>query len=194
MKSASVRITGMGAVTPYGDGIEHFWQSITAGKDAFKPITLFPVNDHRTHVGAEIEKKHFFEPSRAKEQTLSRADSMALAAVAEALNHACLLDTETNSVLYPDRTGIIVGTAAGGILGLEQFFRKRYSKQLIASAPSLLSSFCLSAIATNIAREFSISGPTDDNGDSMLFKRVGSGSGKRTYRSRGDGLCCGCGG
>jgi 3-oxoacyl-[acyl-carrier-protein] synthase II len=159
MKSPSVRITGLGAVTPYGDTVDHFWQSIIAGKDAFKPITLFPVNGHRTSIAAEIDKNDFYKPLRVREEILSRADSMALAAAAEALNHAGLLDKETNKVLFPDRMAIIVGTAAGGILSLEQLFRKRYSKQRIPKAKSLLSSFCLSAIATNIASEFSMTGP-----------------------------------
>jgi len=158
MKSVSVRITGLGAVTPYGDTVEHFWQSIVAGKDAFKPISLFSVEDHRTQIAAEIGKDHFYKPSRVEEKILSRADSLALAAAAEALNHAHLLDPETNSVLYPHRTGIIVGTAAGGILGLEQYFRNRHTKQVIDSAHSLLSSFCLSSMATNITCEFSITG------------------------------------
>lgn len=158
-KYSSVRMTGMGTVTPYGDTVEDFWSAIAAGKDAFKPITLFPVHDHRTRIAAGIEKKEFFNPLRAEKETLARADFMALAASAEALKDAGLLDPETKRVLYPDRVGIVVGTAAGGIMGLEQFFRKRHLKQPMASPRSLLSSFCLSAISTNIAREFSIVGP-----------------------------------
>jgi len=158
IKAKPVRITGLGAVTPFGDTVEHFWESIVVGKDAFKPITLFSVKDHRTQIASEIGKSDFYTPSRVETDILSRADSMALAAAEEALKQACLLDPATKNVFYPERTGIIVGTAAGGILGLEQFFRNRKQKQLVGSARSLLSSFCLSSIATNIAREFSIKG------------------------------------
>ena len=57
------------------------------------------------------------------------------------------------------RVGLVVGTVAGGILGVEHFFRNRASRKHVASSRQMLSSFCLSAIATNIAREFIIEGP-----------------------------------
>jgi 3-oxoacyl-[acyl-carrier-protein] synthase II len=86
-------------------------------------------------------------------------DHLALASAREALSHAKLLDLQEGCVYAPRRTGIVVGTAAGGILGLERFFRKRFLKQPVQDPRPLLSSFCLSAIATNLAREFLIQGP-----------------------------------
>ena len=93
IKTSSVRITGLGAVTPYGDTVECFWESILAGKHAFKPITLFSTSDHRTAIAAEIEKKDFFKPRTVDQEILSRADAMAMASAAEALRHAGLLGT-----------------------------------------------------------------------------------------------------
>lgn len=153
------RITGMGAVTPFGDTVEHFRQSIMEGKSAFRPIRLFPVDTHRTGFGAEIDGAPVFDALRADKTILSRSDNMALIAVAEALRQAGLMDPATNMVFLPDRTAVIVGTAAGGILGMEMFFRKRHMNLPVMSPASLLTSFPLSAIATHIAREFGITGP-----------------------------------
>jgi 3-oxoacyl-[acyl-carrier-protein] synthase II len=157
--SHAVAITGIGAVTPYGTGVDTFWREIVAGNHSFVPIELFSTDDHRTRVAAGIRNMPDLEPRRLNNDILSRCDILALAAASEALGHAHLLDESTGRVLSPTRIGIIVGTAAGGILGVERFFRHRASGVTISSPLPMLSSFCLSAIATNIAMEFVIKGP-----------------------------------
>ncbi|MFC1883457.1 beta-ketoacyl synthase N-terminal-like domain-containing protein [Thermodesulfobacteriota bacterium] len=152
-------ITGMGAVTPFGNGIETFWNSLKNGIHAFSPITLFPTQEQRTVIAAEVPELSDMNFFRLKEKTLSRADHFALRAVYEALENAHLLDTREKAIKFPKRTAIVIGTAAGGILGLEAFFRNRFHKRPIDFPQGLLSSFCLSAIATHIAQEFVIRGP-----------------------------------
>ena len=154
-----VAVTGLGAVTPYGHNTDMFWKAITAGKHAFVPIQLFHVHEHRTGVAAEIRDLPSQEFRRVDRNTLSRCDLLALSAAFEALRHSRLLDESKGCVLSPQRIGVIVGTAAGGILGVERFFRNRAARQHIASSIPLLSSFCLSSVATNIAREFVMEGP-----------------------------------
>jgi 3-oxoacyl-[acyl-carrier-protein] synthase II len=157
--SEGVEITGLGAVTPIGGDVESFWRSLTEGRQGFAPIRLFSTEGHRTHVGAEVRGPAAMDLRRVDEDLLSRADVLALLAASEALTHARLLETSKGCVTAPGRIGIVVGTAAGGILGLERFFRKRAFEQPVASPRRLLSSFCLSAVATNLAREFVIQGP-----------------------------------
>lgn len=154
-----VNITGMGAVTPFGVGIEPYWNALVAGRHAFAPILQFPTKDHRTQIGAEIRETPSIFLRRLNKQVLSRADHFALAAASEALEQSCLLDSSKGCVYSPQSTGLIVGTAAGAIEGLEEFFRKRILEEPINGSFSLLSSFALSAIATNIAKEFQIEGP-----------------------------------
>lgn len=157
--STFVEITGLGVVTPFGSDVEAFWQSVTAGENGFVPISLFSTEGHRTRVAAEVRELPSLSLRRVDKELISRADHLALAAALEALSHAGLLDLSKGCVFSPKRTGVVVGTAAGGILGLESFFRKRAFTQPVDFPQSMLSSFCLSAIATNIAREFVIEGP-----------------------------------
>jgi len=124
-RSKGIEITGLGAVTPFGDNVEAFWQALTAGKNAFGPIRLFSAQGHRTHVAAGVLELPSLDLRRLDKAGLSRADHLALAAAFEALRHARLLDQSNGRVYASKRTGIVVGTAAGGILGLESFFRKR---------------------------------------------------------------------
>ena len=149
----------MGAVTPYGNGVDIFWDNLQRGKHAFSPIKLFATGNQRTKVAAEVAELPVLELHRLNEKTLSRADLLALAAVQEALEHAGILDKAQMGTMCREKMGVVVGTAAGGILGLETFFRNQFHGRPTDYPQGLLSSFCLSAIATNIAREFDIKGP-----------------------------------
>jgi 3-oxoacyl-[acyl-carrier-protein] synthase II len=154
----AVAITGMGAVTPFGIGIEPFWQGLVAGIHRFTPIELFDTGGHRTRLAAQAGALPAPAVRRLDANTLSRADRMALLAASECLAEAGCLHPQSGRVTDPERTAVIVGTAAGGILGLETFFRCRHNKQRVRHPETLLSSFCLSALATNLAREFGIRG------------------------------------
>ena len=51
---ASVFITGMGAVTPYGLGVDLFWDKLVAGTDAIRQLTRFPMDNYRVKVGGQF--------------------------------------------------------------------------------------------------------------------------------------------
>ncbi|SPD75650.1 putative Beta-ketoacyl-(acyl-carrier-protein) synthase II [uncultured Desulfobacterium sp.] len=157
--SQAVAITGIGVVSPYGAGADIFWREIVAGNHAFAPIKLFNTDEHRTKVAAEIRRMPDLRAGRLDKDILSRCDVLALIAASEALGHARLLNESTGGVLFPADIGIIAGTAAGGILGVERFFRARATGEHNLSPLPMISSFCLSSIATNIAKEFCIEGP-----------------------------------
>jgi 3-oxoacyl-[acyl-carrier-protein] synthase II len=148
----------MGAVTAFGLGVAAYWQSIAAGKTAFSPIDLFPAEPHRTRIAGEIKTVINQRFKRIDARMLSRADRFALCAAKEALRAAGLLDEATGKVSYSGHMGLIIGTAAGGILGLERFFRKRHFSLPIKAPLTMLTSFCLSAMGAHIATEFGISG------------------------------------
>lgn len=149
-------IVGMGAITPAGIGVETFALALFAGVSQFKEISLFDTASHRTQVGAELVLPDY-HPRRLDEKLLGRTDIIGLAAAQEALTQARLLDDE-GRVAAGKKIALVCATAGGSILGLEDFFRQRYLGQT-CQPRQLLTSFCLSALATNIAKEFQISGP-----------------------------------
>jgi 3-oxoacyl-[acyl-carrier-protein] synthase II len=158
-RSAPAVITGLGAVTCLGNGIDAFWQAVQEGRHGFSPIRLFSTEAHRTGIAAGVSELPALGLRRLEDSVLARADRLALAAAFEAMGEAGLVDPATGKALFPKRTGIIVGTAAGAILGLESFFRKSTLGEPVEAPLGLLSSFCLSALATNIACELDIEGP-----------------------------------
>lgn len=149
-------IIGMGAVTPAGSGIDAFARALFDGASQFREISLFDTSGHRTGVGAELVLPAY-TPTRLDPELLGRTDIIGLVAAQQALAGAGLLDDQ-GRLRQECRTGLVCATAGGAILGLEAFFRHRHLGLACDPRP-LLTSFCLSALATNIAKEFAISGP-----------------------------------
>ena len=50
-----VVVTGMGVISPVGNDVESFWESITAGRSGIGPITRFDASTMRTRIAGEIK-------------------------------------------------------------------------------------------------------------------------------------------
>ena len=67
--SDAIRITGMGALTPFGVGVSAYWDSIAKGIHAFSEIEVFKATAHRTHVAAEIKTLPALNARRLADRT-----------------------------------------------------------------------------------------------------------------------------
>ena len=107
-----VVVTGMGAVTPLGLGVESLWQGVLAGRSAVGPITRFDASMLSTQIAAEVKgfdaESHF---GRRDARRMEPFVQYALVAARQAAADAQLL---TNG-LCRARTGVMVGTGIGGI-------------------------------------------------------------------------------
>lgn len=103
-----VVITGMGAVTPIGIGVEEYWSGLISGKSGVGRITQFNTDDLPVKIAAEVKDFHpEIYMTKKRENQTDPFTQFALAAASEALQ-GIPIDS-------PDRTGIILGTAVGGI-------------------------------------------------------------------------------
>ena len=53
--SRRVVVTGMGAITPIGLGVDEFWDSVKQGKTGFGTITKFDASEYKCHLAAEVK-------------------------------------------------------------------------------------------------------------------------------------------
>ncbi len=155
-KYKDAAVTGLGVVTSIGTGADAFWNNLVAGVDGFGDVSVFDASNHRTSRAAEVRKTPRTRLNRLDKGVLSRGDLFALEATRQALSQADLLDADGRAK-HGERTALICATSAGGILGLESFFKHKFDETAF-DAPALLTSFTLSALATNIALEFGIAG------------------------------------
>jgi len=107
-----VVITGLGMVSPLGHTVEETWKGITAGKSGVGPITRFNTENHLVKIAAEVKD---WDPSQymlAKEaRRRDRYQQFTLAAAQEAMRTSGLEVSDGAR----HRTGVIVGSAVGGV-------------------------------------------------------------------------------
>ena len=108
-----VVITGMGAITPIGNDVSEFWESLKKGKSGIGPITRFENSEYKCRIAGEVDG---FEPeTRLEKKEIRRMDlftQYALYAADMAVEDSKLLSANIDK----DRVGVIVGSGIGGII------------------------------------------------------------------------------
>ncbi|MEW6033619.1 MAG: beta-ketoacyl-ACP synthase II [Chloroflexota bacterium] len=107
-----VVVTGMGAVTPLGMGMEQSWQGLCAGQSGVDWVTKFDTTGFRTRVAGQV--KGFRAEDFLSEKMARRTDRfqhLALAAVDMALADANFKVTAS----LCERVGVSIGTTGGGL-------------------------------------------------------------------------------
>ncbi|HLZ30855.1 MAG TPA: beta-ketoacyl-ACP synthase II [Chloroflexota bacterium] len=107
-----VVVTGLGAVTPVGNTVPLAWASLLAGCSGIAPITLFDTRAFGVRIGGEVRNFKPEELIPSKElRHMDRSAKFALVAAKEAVADAAL----DVAAACPERVGVILGTAAGGV-------------------------------------------------------------------------------
>ncbi|NBI63992.1 beta-ketoacyl-[acyl-carrier-protein] synthase II [Clostridiales bacterium] len=104
-------ITGMGAVTPIGIGVDQYWNGLISGVCGIDRITRFDPSGLAVQIAAEVkdfDPKDYLSTKLIREMDLFQ--QYAYAAAEEALTQSGL-DVEKN----PDRIGLLMGTAMNGV-------------------------------------------------------------------------------
>ena len=119
----TVVVTGLGAISPFGAGVKAFWQGISTGVCAIRPISLIDTEGFRTRIAAEVPEAIGGSPRRA------RADRLALTAAREALDDAGLGMADRRD------TALVVGAVGGGMLEVETWYWTRRRGETAHPAP-----------------------------------------------------------
>ncbi|MBX9450045.1 MAG: beta-ketoacyl-ACP synthase II [Taibaiella sp.] len=112
-----VVITGLGALTPVGNNVNDFWQSLVNGINGAAPITKFDTSKFKTKFACELKNfdpLHYIEKAEARRYDLFT--QYALIAVDEAVKDANINFDRLNR----NRVGVIWGSGNGGIGTFQQ--------------------------------------------------------------------------
>jgi len=85
-----VVITGMGAVTPMGTGVDTFWDGLISARDAITPITRFDTTDYRVKAGGVVPDETFDFPEDPTLAEYDRGIQFCARAMREAVESAGL--------------------------------------------------------------------------------------------------------
>lgn len=153
--SRRVVITGLGAITPIGLGVENFWEGIKANKIGFDTITKFDASEYKCHIAAEVKDfdgKNYMDPKAAKRMELFC--QYAVAAAKEALEDAAL-DMEKED---PFRVGVSVGSGIGSLQTVEREHKKLLEKGPSRVAPLMVPLMICNMAAGNVSIQFGLKG------------------------------------
>jgi 3-oxoacyl-[acyl-carrier-protein] synthase II len=131
--SGRVVVTGIGAVSPLGIGVEESWAGLTAGRSGIGPITHFDAADYPTRIAGEVkgfEASDFMDKKEARR--VDRFIAFAAAAAKMAVEDAAFPSDDDVRV----RTGVLIGS---GIGGLDTMFEQ--VGRIMESGPSKVSPF-----------------------------------------------------
>ncbi|PWI57353.1 beta-ketoacyl-ACP synthase II [Sulfoacidibacillus thermotolerans] len=115
-----VVVTGMGAITPVGIGVDKFWGALLAGVSGVRLIDRFDVSEYPTKIAAlvtDFEPEDYIE--RRDVRRMDRFVQFAVSAASMAMAQAGLEVTEE---LAP-RIGVYIGSGIGGLQTLEDQHR-----------------------------------------------------------------------
>lgn len=141
--SGRVVVTGLGAVTPLGIGVEEFWPRVLRGENAIDRITLIDPSAFSTQIAAEVKGFHAEDWLEKKEaRRLDRFIAFVSAAAQMALEDAAFpKDPEVRL-----RTGVWIGSGIGGLNFLGEQLRKMYE-----GGPSKVSPFLVPYMIPDMA-------------------------------------------
>jgi len=155
MEKRRVVITGMGVIAPNGIGIENFWDSLVHGRSGIRKITHFDASSYTSQMAGEVSG---FDPldymDSKSARRMDRFAQFAAACTKMAIDDANLKTSDRNS----ERTGIVLGSALGGIPSAEEQHGIFIEKGLNRVDPLLAIKIFPGGALAQISIEFGIRG------------------------------------
>ena len=146
-----VVITGMGAVTPNGNGIQEFISNSFAGKVGIKAIKKFDAKPTGITVAGEIDD---FDPNdvigRKAARRMDLYSQYALQSAIEAMEMAEINETNTK----PVDMGVIYGSGIGGLTTIQEQIIKMHDKGPKRVSPMFVPMSIANMAAGNISIHF----------------------------------------
>jgi 3-oxoacyl-[acyl-carrier-protein] synthase II len=173
-----VAITGLGPITPIGNGVDGLWDGLQRGVSAVKTISRFDPTPFSSQVAAEVafEPLDFMSPKKARR--LDRFSRLALACAQMALFDAGLTAHDAAQA----GMGVNTGSALGGVAFAEEQHGVFLDRGMRAVSPALALSVFGFAATGNIAIELGLTGPTAALSNSCASGTMAIGEAMRLIR------------
>ena len=150
-----VVVTGMGAVTPIGVGVDAFWEGIVQEKTGFAPISYFDTTGYKCTLAAQV--KDFNPEDYMDKKTARRMEKFcqyAVVAAKEAIEDAGLNMEEEDAYMV----GCSVGNGVGSLQAMEREHVRLLEKGPGRVAPLLVPLMITNMAAGNVSIQFGLKG------------------------------------
>lgn len=152
-----VVITGMGVISPLGNQVDHFWNSLVQGKSGISLIDTFDTSRHKTKIAGIV--RDFDAEGRFGRKEVRRMDRFcqyALAATEEALADSGIQLDQVDR----ERMGVYVGSGIGGVQTLLEQHSVLKDRGPERVSPTLVPMMISNMAAAMISIKLGAYGPT----------------------------------
>ena len=156
MSKRRVVITGLGILSPVGNGLDQAWDNIINGRSGIGPITKFDASLLPSRFAGEVKNFNPADWMSAKE--VRRMDSFihyGIAAAKMAIDDAGLVVNEENA----ERIGVNVGSGIGGLPMIEDTVREIVAKGPRRISPFFVVGSIVNMVAGMISIIYGLKGP-----------------------------------
>ena len=144
-----VVVTGIGAITPLGQGVDAFWENLVAGKPGIGPMTLCDPTDYPCRIAGEVRD---FDPAQyldnREARRMARFSQLAVAAGMRAVESSSLDMSKEDAF----RVGVMLGNGNGGFPTLEENCRVLASRGGMRMSPFFFPMILPNMAAANVSR------------------------------------------
>lgn len=158
MQKRRAVITGIGAISPNGQGREAFWQATRTGQSGIRRIAAFQEAELPVEIGGQVTD---FDPSRHLDERdvphVSRVVPLMLAAAGEALADAGIVQ-EALTLEQRRAIGVLVGSGGGALEFVERQFSLYYSGHDRRCSVYTIPSATLGTLASEISMRYGLRG------------------------------------
>ncbi|WP_128100402.1 beta-ketoacyl-ACP synthase II [Paenibacillus sp. DCT19] len=152
-----VVITGMGIISPLGNEVEPFWNSLVEGKSGISLIDTYDMTQYKSKMAGVVRDFNGEQLFGRKEaRRMDRFTQFAVAAAEQALTQSGL-DLEK---LERERVGVYVGSGIGGIQTLVEQSNLLTERGSGRVSPTLVPMMISNMAASMISMRFGCWGPT----------------------------------
>ncbi len=156
MQKRRVVVTGMGCLTPVGNTVNDFWNSILNGKSGASTVTSFDVTDFPVKFSASVKN---FDPDiyldKKEQRKMDLFMQYGLAAAIDAVKDSGI-DTEKINL---DKVGVAIGSGIGGLKYIEEtrsLFTESGPKKI---SPFFVPASIINMISGNLSIKYGFKGP-----------------------------------
>ena len=153
--SRRVVVTGLGAITPIGNSVDSFWNSLKEKKVGIDRISYFDPSGYKAKLAAEVKgfnAKDYMDPKAARRMELF--SQYAVAAAKEAIEDSGLDMSKED----PFMVGVSIGSGIGSMQAFEKSYKVLQEKGPNRVAPLLVPMMISNMAAGNVSIQFGLKG------------------------------------
>ena len=163
-----VVITGMGIVSPLGQGLEHNWQAITEGKSGLRTIRNFDASDLPSRIAGEVPRVaegqsalpgQFDVNNYIEHKEQKKMDDFIHFGYAAAVDAVTDSGWVAESEEQKCRTGVLIGSGIGGLKNIQDTSIMMAEKGPRRISPFFIPSSLINLISGQVSIRFGFKGP-----------------------------------